>query len=200
MKKISFLTIIFLLLMSISSHGLFIFNETESAFDEPDNIKALIIQGAGQFLSTYNNFISLLHALELSSNDVNELNSLLINVTVNMEKAKSSYKQLSITAYNTPYKQVVIDNIIGFDYTGFQEENQPIPLIFKKVITRLSTGNISGVYSDVYDLTSEILALLQEVDFQTNVKSNIFLLYKINQKFIEAFLIGQYVANIFNFI
>ena len=119
-----------------------------------------------------------------------------------MEQARNTYLQLKNLAAVTPYNQEVIYKLLTFNYDSFQEENGLFPVIFEKVKGFLATGNVTGIYNEFYTYTGHILDLLYTLKkvVDAEIFPDIANVWKVNQKYSEVKLFGQYVAQIFYFI
>lgn len=167
-----------------------------------NSIGSLIIEGGYGFFKSNSDlcsFISLVEISELNGPDFKALQTAINSAIDNMEKAKAAYFQLQNLAANTPYNQEVIQQLMHFDYLTYQNENGLIAPIFKKVDKLLSHGDVRGVYNEFYSNTGQLLRVLYTVkkDIDSHVLPNLSTLWRLNQKFSEVKLFGQYVAEMF---
>lgn len=165
-------------------------------------IGRLLIEGGGYFLQSIGDihlFFSRVENSEVSGPDFKALQDAVNAAINNMEKAQAAYLQLKNLAAITPYNQAVINQLIEFDYTGFQKEKGLIPYIFEKVKKYLVCGDIRGIYNEFYDNTGKILETLYAIkkDVDSGISPNISTLCRINQGCSEDKLFGQYVAEVF---
>lgn len=210
-KCIVIISLILFFAAAVPLNALMFANESCVAFPEgcPEGggksgitIGGFIAEGGYYFLKSCSDtdlFLSLIESTELSEPDYNALESAINSAVSNMEQAKNTYFQLKILAAITPYNQDVISKLIEFDYTGFQKENQLIPLIFDRVANRLGEGDVRGIYSESYLNLVELLETLKSVkkDVESNTLPNLSTLWRLNQKFSETTLFGQYVTEVF---
>jgi hypothetical protein len=203
-------------LLTLSIYAFFAHNETDIAFI-PQNpggdgtislpkasgsIGYLISKGAGFFLKSHSDmllFLNLIEISEISGLDFVELQKALNSAIDNIEKASETYHQLKSLAAVTPYNQEVIDKLIVFDYDGFEREKGLNAVIFGKVKKILSIGDVREAYNlfykDLEYLFERIKSLKSTVDSERIPK--ISELWRINQKYSELQLFGQYLSEVF---
>jgi hypothetical protein len=210
MKKLSlFVTI--MLLASMTVLGVVIANHGESGYNDEDDgdkaannqLETLIITGAGHFIQSHAGFQQFLHKIELAELygvNYNELQGILNETITGIENAKTTYYDFIKLAALTPYNQEFIDALKSFDYKGFKQEHNLNAVIFSRLASLLRSGNLTGVYEEIYAKTGEIYHLLQTV--KSTVDKDIFpeipVLWEINQFYFDGYLFGQYAAMIFN--
>lgn len=166
-------------------------------------IEGLVITGAGYFLHSKADFLLCLNKIELSplqGLNYTEVQELLKSAIHNMEKAGEEYGRLVEIAYVTPYRQEVIEKLKAFDYDGFLEEKGLNAVIFKDMQSYLSAGNLRGLHSRALLDTMQILALLYRLkpvmdSGQIPVLED---LWRLNQAYAEAHLLGQYTSEVFD--
>jgi hypothetical protein len=187
-------------------------NETNGAYSPPPpdgvasinsiTLRQLIADGGSHFLKSaghINQFFSLVESSELTGPDYYRLNKTLTAAIYYMEQARITYFQLKNLASETPYNQEVIYKLLSFNYDSFQEGNGLFPYVFSKVKKLLSVGDVTGVYKELYFYTIQILDLLYTIkkDIDVELFPDISNVWKVNQKYSEVKLFGQYVAMIF---
>jgi len=93
----------------------------------------------------------------------------------------------------TPYNDSFIAALASFDYDGFMEKRHLNAVVFTRLASLLRSGDLTGVYRDIYQKTGEISQLLYTV--KSAVDKDIFpgipLLWDINQ---------QYAAMVFSIV
>ena len=213
-KTIIVLTLFGLLTLSI--YAFFAANETDIAF-LPQNpggdstislpkaygsIGYLISKGGGFFLKSHSDmllFLNLIEISEISDLDFIELQKVLNSAIDNIEKASETYYHLKSLAAVTPYNQEVIDKLRTFDYDTLQSERNLNAVIFEKVKKLLSIGDVRGAYNLFYEdldyLFEQIRSLKPIVDSEK--VPEISELWRINQKYNELQLFGQYLSEVF---
>ena len=166
------------------------------------SLRQYVIMGAGYFLESYSDallFLNKIEMAELTGMDYSELRMMINNAVVNMKNARSAYLSLKQLADNTPYNQIVIDELKKFDYVGFPEKNESNGIIFKDVEYYLSKGDVRGVYAQFLANTESILETLyvikQTVDHTSFPRTAD--LQRMNQSYSQSLLFGQYVAEVF---
>ena len=178
-------------------------NENEGYTNDGSRLKTLIILGAGKFLKSHAHFQQFLHRVELaeiSGVNYDEWWGILNDTIYNIECSRVYYYYFKTLAAWTPYNQNFIGALLYFDYKGFQEKRGLNEEIFSRIELLLRTGNVTGVYEEIYRKTGEISRLLRSVkhDLDKDIFPGIPLLWKINQKYFDALLFGQYAAMVFN--
>lgn len=218
MIRKSIFIIVFITSLSIAINGFFALNEGCLAFlpgQCPDGdsgmslpkayapkIGNLSIVGAGYYLKSHSDmiiFLNMIEISELSGLDYDGLRNTLDSAIENMEKARDTYYQLKSLVAVTPYNQEVIDKLLVFNYDGFQNNRGLNAVIFGKVKKFLSVGDVRGVYYLFYEdlelLFERIKNLKSIVDNERVLE--IYELWRINQKYSELQLFGQYVSEVF---
>jgi hypothetical protein len=165
-------------------------------------LRQLIADGGSHFFKSaayINQFFSLVESSELTWPDYYKLNKTLNAAIYYMEQANFTYFQLKNLASITPYNQEVIYKLLSFNYDSFQEENGLFPVIFEKVKCFLAAGNVTGIYNEFHSYTGRILDLLYTLkkDVDSEIFPDISNVWKVNQKYSEVKLFGQYTAQIF---
>lgn len=211
-KSILIISSVLFLAASVSLNALMFSNESCVAFPEGCSpgggkrvgitIGSLITEGGCFFLKSNSDttlFLSLIESSESTGPDYNALQSAINSAVFNMEQAKETYYQLKTLAAVTPYNQEVIQKLIQLDYTGLQKTNRLIPAIFDRVAELLGEGDVKGIYSECYLYLTELLEILNTVkkDIESNTFPNLSTLWRLNQKFAEVKLFGQYVTEVF---
>ncbi|UCH97374.1 MAG: hypothetical protein JSV88_11125 [Candidatus Aminicenantes bacterium] len=166
------------------------------------SIGVLIIEGAGYFLKSHSEMLMLLNKVELSEltgPDYPGMQTLVNNALDNMEKASETYKNLIAAAKETPYNPEVITKLIMFDYETFRETNGLNKDIFSRIKKYLAKGDVTGVY---VLLESDMALIIQQLKVvQSSMDAGVFpgisLLWRLNQKYSESLLSGQYTAEVF---
>jgi hypothetical protein len=217
-KPISLITIsIIFLVFTVNIHALMIANESDGAYSPPPpspngmasissiTLRQLIAYGGGHFFKSagqINQFFCLVESSEITGPDYKTLQKNLNAAIYYMAQARDTYLQLKNLASVTPYNQEVIYKLLTFNYDSFQEENGLFPVIFEKVKGFLAAGNVIGIYCEFYSYTGHILDLLYTLkkDVDSEIFPDISNVWKVNQKYSEVKLFGQYVAQIFYFI
>lgn len=210
------LTVVLLIFftLSVNNYARVVANGTETAFDgsdQPDSsasfgrssaIGTLIIEGAGYFLESQSEAALLLNRFEMS--DLYGIDYTALGESVNkaiegMQKANDSYAHLVLRASNTPYRQEVINRLKAFDYKAFQQREGLIKSIMDQTSAYLKTGDICGLYGKILGNTGEILEMLtvlkSDIDAQRFPSTNG--MWRLNQKYAQSMLFGQYAAEVF---
>jgi hypothetical protein len=162
----------------------------------------LIIEGAGYFLKSHSDMLLILNKVELSAlsgPDYPGMQALMKDALENMEKAGETYKSLIAAAKETPYNPEVITKLMMFDYETFRETNGLNKDIFSRVKNYLVKGDVTGLYvlleSDMVFIIQQLKVIKSSID--TGTFPGISLLWRLNQKYSESLLTGQYIAEVF---
>jgi hypothetical protein len=118
----------------------------------------------------------------------------------NLEKAGEEYSLLVEIAYATPYRPEVIEKLKVFDYNGLLVEKGLNAVILKDLENYLKVGNLRGLHSrallDTKNILSRLYRLKRAVDSgQFPVLEE---LWRLNQAYAQAHLLGQYPAEVFD--
>jgi len=210
MKRAAWI-LVFTLLASVTLFGVVVGNDGESAYaneNEGYNIggsklKTLIILGAAEFLTSHANFQQFLHRVELAGTpgvNYDEWRVILNDTISHLQRSRVYYYYLITLAAGTPYNQTFIGALLYFDYRGFREEHGLNKEIFSRLELLVRAGNVTGVYEEIFAKTGEISGLLRTLkqELDKDLFPGIPLLWKINQKYFDTLLFGQYAAMIFN--
>jgi hypothetical protein len=216
---VSLVMVVFLIIVGNSpTFGRAMLNLTGGAFEDPPptsggsslsakttestSISAYIIQGAGYFLKGYSDTLLVVNRVEMSDlngTDFVELKSLVDIAVTDMQLARDTYVALVNKANNTDYKQEVIDVLLNFDYNSFKLERGLNGTIFNDVRDYLESGDVRGIYSEILNRIDSILADL--ISMKTVIDGNTLpgndTIWRLNQKCSEAYLFGQYAAEVF---
>lgn len=204
------------ILFTLSIYSFFAANTSDTAFisHTPDGENAislpkangslgyLISKGTGFFLKSHSDmllFLNLIEISEISRLDSFELQKVLNSAIENIDQARITYYQLKRLAAITPYNQEVIDKLRTFDYDTLQSERNLNAVIFDRVKRLLSIGDVRGAYNLFYEdlnyLFERIRSLKPIVDSEK--VPEIPELWRINQKYSEVQLFGQYLTEVF---
>jgi hypothetical protein len=212
MKQVKIVAILILLMLVNVTHAAMILNYSCTAFTEQCTtsvdrsngitIGEFIVVGGGYFLESHSNMKMLLSQVELSEIrgiDYAQTRDSLYRAIDKMERANTIYLALKNLAEEIEYSPEVVNRLTGFDYDGFREAFALNPTIFKKVEDLLNKGNVRGIYNEIFIETGNILEQLYMVRdrMEANMFPAVSNLWRINQKYVEVELFGQYVAEVF---
>jgi hypothetical protein len=221
MRRITIISIsvsVIISLVSVNLYGMIIGNDSCRGYEgsckfydisDPGSSKStsqticqLVIEGGGYFLKSHSDLLLLLNKIEISELngvDYSELQYIINSAIKNMVNAKETYINLISIAKVTPYNPSIIEKLQLFDYPGFQKEKKLNSEIFKQVEVFLSKGDVTGVYNHLKSEMDSILEKLYEIksDIDLNNFPEITALWRVNQKYSETMLFGQYVAEVF---
>lgn len=172
------------------------------AMAQSTSIETCVIQGAGYYFKAYSYSLLMANEIELSDLEgVNfvELRSFINQAIDNMELACDTYIDLVNKANSTSYNSAWINQLMNFDYGAFKAENGLNEAVFSDVQYFLSNGNVRGVYVETETRFETILEDLY--DIKAGMDGNSLpansTIWRLNQKFLESMLFGQYVAEVF---
>lgn len=203
MKKI-FLTIFVILFISVFSSnlfGYFSYNRSCEAFlnqcDPGGRAKSMtlgrmIIDAASLFLKSNSDYQLFIERIELSDiNGVNyaELQTIINKAIVNMELANSTYYEIWQTSKALDYNPFILEKLRNFDYAQYQVDHN----LNSSIIIQVTC------YEWFYNATGEILESLNilKESVNSNTIPKIKDCWRLNQKFLESELFGQYVSEVF---
>ena len=212
MKKIILITALMtalftgqLLAFVYANHSCLAYNDCkplEASLSAGRSIGGLIMEGAGYFLKSHAQVLMLLNKVELSElhgMDYPGMQALVKDALENMEKADETYQSLISAARQTPYNPEVIAKLLVFDYETFRETNGLNSDIFYRVKKYLVRGDVTGLYvlleSDMASIIRQLNAVKVSIDAGT--LPGLSLLWRLNQKYSESLLTGQYTAEVF---
>lgn len=165
-------------------------------------INTLIVQGAGYFLGSHADFIRLLNGVEtaeLYGTDYPQWQALVNGALESMVKAGAVYDTLITAAKETPYNPGVIEKLAVFDYKDFVKKMELNSVIFLRIEGLLRKGDVTGVYtllkSDMDGIVEGLGLIKAAVD--TSRFPDLSLLLRLNQRYAESLLTGQYFSQVF---
>lgn len=208
MKQFKTTAVIFLALIIFTSYAnaWLAFNGGGKPFICDNNtceIDQLIFEGGGHFLNSYSDFVSFLGKIELSGKPVvnEELKAVFSSAITNLEKARKSYLDLVNAADAVPYDTDYLNNLIGFDYNGLQQEKELNPLVFFEIKDFLGEGDVRGAFKT---FSNDINALyMQMTELKTSVDNNQLSMPGLRQKnheYLKLVQFAQYAAEVFDHI
>ena len=206
------LTVALILGMALPGFSMYVGNYSEESFDEPENqtmavksteisesIRYLIIESATCFLKGKTKIDLLASKLEAAEKDgvsFPELQTIVNDSLYNMRTALYYYQALKYKADNTPYNQVVINQLISFDYDSFSIKFSLNSDIYNQVKGYLQVGDVRGAYARFYTYTANIVGMLEMVreDIYCGNIPETGTIWKLNQECAHMHLFGQYIA------
>ena len=212
MKKISLFGLV-VLFASVTLFGVVFGNHGESgyiggsegykAMDNP--LKILVITGAGHFIQSqalYQQFLHKIELAELYGVNYDELRGMINDTLANIDSARTAYYDFIKLAAVTPYNESFIAALESFDYDGFREKNHLNAIIFSKLAALLKSGDLTGVYEEIYRNSGKISRLLHKVKYAVDkdIFPGITVLWQINRVYFDSYIFGQYAAMIFSII
>ena len=167
------------------------------------NIEYYIINGANAFLKSHSyiqKFFSEVEIMDLDGRDYKLLLAILDVALNHARKAEEVYILLKERANNTPYNQDFIVELVSFDYQKFELERGLNPIIFERVIEYLSLGDICGLFNRTQLNVSDIVRRIEEIKMyllEARYPNNYYF-WRLNQKYSETQLLGQYASEVFH--
>ncbi|MCK4766291.1 MAG: hypothetical protein KAW12_29115 [Candidatus Aminicenantes bacterium] len=181
-------------------------NTSDDAFvpgdRDGDSIREHIIRGAGSFLKSHSFMQAFLEKIELAELECLDYNQLLLTLDDaigKMLETKVRYRALTAEADITPYNQDVINQLLIFDYAGFQDNRSLNGDVFALVQSFLEQGDVRGVYHKTLVDVEEILLTLGvlRVDVAAGLFPDPADLWNANCSYSLSLLFGQYVTAVF---
>jgi hypothetical protein len=165
-------------------------------------LRECVIEGAGYFLESYSDYLLFLNKVELAELkgfDWGELRFILERVIEKLEYANDLMGQLKEKAEATPYNQVIIDELLNFDYDAFLEQEKLNESVFKQVKAFLSKGKIREMYGQALLHTRDILfsANVIKERMEEGAFPEISNLHALNETYVQSLLFGKYAAQVF---
>jgi len=195
-----------LILLNFNLSGFLYYNDVDIIFGEGLKkgtvIKEHVIRGAGYFLESYSDFLLFLTKIEVSELDGLDYDKLRLNLNNAIEKmeyARDTYIQLKEEADVTPYNPIMIEELLNFDYDGFQKKNHLIESIFDDVSFYLSKGKIREMYEKTISHIEGILEIANGLNEAINAGKfpKVSTLQDLNETCSKSLLFGQYAAKVF---
>jgi len=211
-----FLAVVLIFGMASFGFSMYVGNYSEETFDEPDGgtsavksaetfetIRDLIIKSATYFLRGKKNvdlLASKLEAAEIEGICFFELQNIVNNSLYNMRIARYYYQALKNKADNTPYNQVIINQLISFDYDSFLKEYNLNSDIYNQVKGYLQAGDVRGAYDRLYTYIDNIVGMLEvaQEDIYYGDIPETANIWKLNQECAHMLLFGQYISQTFH--
>lgn len=195
-----------LLSLNFNAFSLIIANYGDKNYDDSglktSSINSLIIEGAGNYLTAYSDYLLFLNRVELSSENnpgYDEMQTFLNRCLEKLQKAKTAYQSLDQNTVSTPYNPEMIYRLIFFNYDLFQWERGLNPSIFKDVKKYLITGNVNGIFDRLLSVTGTLILKVTAVKDMVDAYKfpDLNSIWRLNQLFSETLLFGQYAAEVF---
>ena len=168
-------------------------------------IKSMIVDGAGNYLAAYSDYLLFLNRVELSGENnpgYDEMQTLLNSCLEKLQRARTAYLSINQTSVNTPYNLEMIYRLIFFNYDLFQWERGLNPHIFEEVKKYLCAGNVDGIFDRLLSVSETLIikvtALKETVDAYKF--PDLDTVWRVNQLFSETLLFGRYAAEVFQAI
>ncbi|MCP4155592.1 MAG: hypothetical protein GY757_48155 [bacterium] len=162
-------------------------------------LREYVITGAGYFLDSHTQVLRFLKQYELAGlngSDCSELEGILKEAITAIKNAEDTYIALTQEVEKTSYDPTVIDALIGFDYSAFQNREHLNATIFAGVSHYLARGDVRGVCGRLLDDIKESKILLFQI--RRMVESNKFPalshVRKLGLTYSGSYIFGQYVA------
>lgn len=169
-------------------------NSSSIAMINGVSLKTLIIQGATHFFDSLSNYHNYLKAFEV--NDYSKMKIYLSNAAIQMKFSHDIYVEFNNESLNYDYNDAVIERLRKFDYNEYMVTFQLIESVITRVKGFLSKGDVRGAFKEIEKITGEIFSDMESLNLtQSFPEKNI--VWRVNQKLIEAQLFGQYLAEIF---
>lgn len=214
MKKTILILLIVGLALTVHTPRLFPFflaNDSCVAYDNCESsgitkagisLGQLVVQGGGYFLTSNSEMLKFLNRVEmaeLNGIDYKELREIMNAAVSNMETAVEIYRAIVSMAKAIPYDPAVIEQLKGFDYTGYAEKYKLNGEIWMEVKGYLGTGDVTGAYIRIEADMNNILKQLYRI--QDAVESNRFpeiaQLWGSIHSYNVSLLFGTYMSEVF---
>ena len=203
----------FIFVASLDLFGYFSYNRSCEAFTsqcDPDpggrtksaTLGHMIIDATSFFLqshSDYQLFLKKIEQSEIYGVDYSELQTIINKAIDSIALAHSSYYEIWQTSKTLDYNPFILEKLRNFDYTQYQVDHNLNSSMFNEVSCFLSVGNVRESYEWFYNATGEILESLNilKESVNSNTIPKIKDCWRLNQKFLESELFGQYISEVF---
>jgi hypothetical protein len=201
---LGFMGLLILFVFNMQVSGKMVVNYSDASFEEQSRgqMETYVVEAAGYFLKSQSDLFLFLNKIELSDlegADFTALRSIIDNAAANMQNANAKYSELTAAADSRSYNQTLLDQLTAFDYHSFRENKGLNRVIYDEVEAYLKVGDVRGVYHKLNSDTQYILGLLavlkSAVDRGTLPAMED--VWKTSRAYANAFLFGQYTAEIF---
>ncbi len=204
--------VIFVVVLTINSYGLFVLNETGNAFNPPPcagcknyaafDLGQLLVASAEYFIQSNSDYQMFLKTIEVS--DIYGINNedmanTIDNAIKNMELANETYSQILQVSILLEYNPAVLEKLKYFDYDNYQNVNRLNSAIFEQVEQLLKPGDVRGCYKRFYIASNDILLRLRSLKTIADkcIMPKISNCWRLNQLYMETQLFGQYTTEVF---
>jgi len=164
-------------------------------------IDVYIEEGAGYFLKSHSEFLQFLNRYELSNLQgftYTETQSMVDAAILSLEQARVSYINLTNAAGLTPYNDVFVQRLVGFDYTTHQQTEMLDAAVFGEVRAYLEVGDVRGIYDSLLKKVDDILKKLYNVKSEIDQQKfpSVSNLWRLNQAYCRTMTFGEYVSEV----
>lgn len=162
------------------------------------SIEKLVTEGGSAFLLSHSKFQYFLYMFE--QDNTSQSFAIITEACTQMGIAYTNFFQAYQITFGKPCDPEVIDALENFDYEEYMENNGCIPFIFEKVKGYLKRCRVSEWYRDI---SERMLYMFNELN---NIKLIVLqggspdlpALWRLNQRYLEVSIEGQYIAEVFN--
>lgn len=196
-QTIFFLT--FIVAFTMSVQPLIVMNDIVPAFpeEEQEKIEGAIIEGSILFLEAKSQVALLLKEYEKSAKQGLNHGAALAHVdkaAAALEESRGHYREAAAAGQRAGCVEAKIQELKGFAYDSFAEENGLNRDVMAQVKSYLASGDILGAYRENIAKISGILELLVQIreKLQADGTAEISLVWQLLQRFSEAALFGNY--------
>jgi hypothetical protein len=178
------------------------FNDPPMEESSTFSIEHYVVKGAGFFLKSCSDLLLFLNYAEIAEIEGADFNALWLNLDngiSNMEVARDVFLQLKQKADLTPYNQSKIDELLKFNYVGFQKENNLLKPVFDQVKFYLGNGAVREFYGEILCQIDEILDIsyIIKANIEVNEFPEVESLWNLQHRCCKSMLFGQYASRVF---
>lgn len=168
--------------------------------DNDRQLTSLTVKGAAHFIRSYSLFKIVLSRIESyaaseKSKKLEQQESK--DIIKELNRAESFFVKFKYKLRGD-YKSELINKLKKFEYGNFRDKHRHVAPIFEKARTMLKKGNpaliVEKIINDCKDIREEFERIEQNAD--NNALSRVISYWRLNQKFANSMLFGQYIAEV----
>lgn len=205
LNVVTFVIILSVFFLHTAVSAKIVANFSSASFQGPESgtMEDYVVAGAGYFLTAYSDYLQALNRIELAEVnglDYTDLQKLIDRSLLNIDNAVTEYDGLTQLADATAYDLAVRESLATYNYTATRVEKQVNNCIFDNVEAYLKAGDVRGLYKNLHESFKDLSTRLNEIKVEADagVHPDLSKLWRLNQEFLNAYLLGQYTAEVFS--
>lgn len=205
MKKIFAMFVLSLIIFNVSVFGYMFANGSGKPWPTPigddtsfngASLDQLIMEGASSFICSLSEYQKYLYLFEQNEGQsIASISNAYTKISIAYMNFNQAYKQTS----GKPCNPQTVEALRIFDYEGYKKVNGCVPYIFDEVSRYLKRCMISEWYQSISQKMGNILIDIKAIKsiLERGGTPDLNLLWRLNQKYFEVSLEGQYIAEVF---